>query len=102
MNNRIKALRIKNGLNQSQLGDILGIGQKAVSMIEKGINQPTKPQIEALSEYFNVSTDYLFFGYETVKPSEREILQTIREDKSVYAAIMRVVQSKNELNQLAA
>ncbi len=102
MHKRIKLIRKKAGLNQAELGKILGIGQKAVSMIEAGTNQPTAAQIEKLSQFFNVSTDYLFFGYETVRPEEQKILKAIREDKGIYAAMLRVAKSKNDLNAIAA
>ena len=62
INKRIKLLRKNAGLNQSQLGELLGIKQRAVSMIESGVNQPTVKQIEILCNHFGVSSDYLILG----------------------------------------
>jgi len=45
-NERIKSLRINNCMTQSQLGDVLGIGQKTISMIENGDSNPTVKQLE--------------------------------------------------------
>jgi transcriptional regulator with XRE-family HTH domain len=99
---RIKKLRVDNGLTQSQLAEIIGIKQVAMSMIEKGTNNPTIQQIELLSKYFNVSTDYLFFGTENIRPIERDMLKAIREDSGIYAALMRVLDSKKHLEGIAA
>lgn len=100
---RIKALRCNRGISQSGLGSLLGIKQTAVSMIEKGTNQPTVSQIEVLARYFAVSTDYLILGSEdTATPVERDILREIREDAAVYNALMTRITSKKTISALCA
>lgn len=98
---RIKALRIERGMNQAALGDVLGVGQRAVSMIESGTNQPTLKQIELLSDYFNVSTDYLIKGI-NIKKSDIELLNAVKEDSAIYSAILKVIDSKKTLINIAA
>lgn len=61
---RIKSLRKKLGLTQSQLGEKLGVHANTISMYEKGNrNIPTKT-LKILSEIFNVSIDFLLNGEE--------------------------------------
>lgn len=99
MKGRIKALRVKNGMTQAQLGEMLGITQKAVSLIEKGINKPSVNQIALLAENFNVTTDYIINGKENskdIEPIERDILKMIREDSGIFKALKKMLESKNE------
>ena len=103
MKDRIKKLRCDNGLNQSELASIMGIKQSSLSLIERGINNPTVSQIELLSRYFGVSTDYLIFGVESIKPMERELLMLIKEDSGLMQSLMcALTAKKNVLNRLAA
>lgn len=100
MKDRIKALRVKEKMNQTQLGEILGVSQDAISKIEKGINNPTVQQIETLSKFFNVSSDYLLFGTESTKdiePIEREILKTIRDDRTLYGKLIKMMEAKKNV-----
>lgn len=69
---RIKDLRVSRGMNQSALGSVLGVGQVAISMIENNTNKPTIPQLEILSDYFCVSTDYLIKGCEFSSTSHNQ------------------------------
>ena len=99
---RIKELRIKNGMTQSELGVVLGIGQKTVSMIEQGSSNPTLQQIERLTTFFNVSADYLLFGkQDAANIIESEILNVVRSDKSVFDAMVSLVNSRRHVHQLA-
>lgn len=58
-NELIKELRIEKGISQYQLGQEIGVSQKAIDYWEQGINEPKASYIIALADYFNVSTDYL-------------------------------------------
>ena len=97
MKDRIKSLRKKKGITQTELGEILGVGQKSISMIEKGMCNPTMPQLVMLSNYFNVSTDYIIKGEESAKdiePIEREILKTIRDDRTLFGKLIKMLEAK--------
>ena len=99
---KVKELRIKHGMTQAQLGQILGVGQKSVSMIENGTNNLTLPQLELLSRYFNVSADYLLFGtQEASNIVEKEILNVVRSDKGIFDAMVNLVNSRRNVQQLA-
>ncbi len=56
---RIKILREKRNITQSELADRLGITRAGVNAWEMGISVPSTPYIVKLAEYFAVSTDYL-------------------------------------------
>lgn len=100
MKGRIKELRLKAKMNQTQVGELLGVSQDAISKIEKGTNNPTVQQIETLSKFFNVSADYILFGTESTKdiePIEREILKTIRDDRTLYGKLIKMMEAKKNI-----
>ena len=57
--NRLKELRIEKGITQKELAKQIDTTNSAISYWEKAINEPKINYVIALSEYFNVSTDYL-------------------------------------------
>ena len=56
---RIRLLRLRRGLTQKELGDAVGLTNRAVSMIEKGGQGTTLEKLVLLARFFEVSTDYL-------------------------------------------
>ena len=58
----IKKLREQNGLNQEELGSIVGVSDKTVSSWEINRTEPKMGVVQQLADYFNVTTDYLIKG----------------------------------------
>ncbi len=56
---KIKLLREKKNINQTQLGKAVNMTQRKVSYIECGKYEPSIDDIKALCNYFRVSADYL-------------------------------------------
>ena len=56
---RIKLLRQKNDMTQSDLARILGITRSSVNAWEMGISVPSTQYIIEMSRIFHVSTDYI-------------------------------------------
>lgn len=56
---KIKLLRRKRKLTQSQLANELNVTAQAVSKWEKGLSYPDIETIIKISELFDVTTDYL-------------------------------------------
>jgi transcriptional regulator with XRE-family HTH domain len=61
---RILALRKSKGLSQEELADKVGVSRQAVSKWESEQSIPDLEKIIALSEYFDVTTDYILRGIE--------------------------------------
>lgn len=61
MKNRIRELRIARGLKQSDLAAHLPCNKNHVGNLERGEREPTGKILVALSDYFNVSIDYLLY-----------------------------------------
>lgn len=56
---RIKQLRLENGLTQTQLAKETGFSQSAIAAWEAGERMPSADAIIKLANYFEVTTDYL-------------------------------------------
>lgn len=57
--NRIKKLRKKAGLNQSQLAQQTGISEQSISKYERGQRNPKIENLEVLANFFKVPVSYL-------------------------------------------
>jgi len=64
---RIQSLRKTKGLSQEQLAEAVGVSRQAVSKWESEQAMPDMEKVIALSEFFEVTTDYLLKGIEPVK-----------------------------------
>ncbi|MCL1982936.1 MAG: helix-turn-helix domain-containing protein [Clostridiales bacterium] len=64
---RIQNLRKVNGISQEELADKVGVSRQAVSKWESEQSVPDIDKIVIMSEYFNVTTDYILKGIESQK-----------------------------------
>ncbi len=56
---KLRYLRIENGFSQEELAEKFGISRQTVSKWESGISLPEVDKLIALSDYFEVTIDYL-------------------------------------------
>ena len=56
---KIRLLREEKELNQTELGEALGMTQRKISYLECGRYEPSFDDLRALCRYFQVSADYL-------------------------------------------
>lgn len=78
-NVRLKHLRQKYKLTQGDLAEMLGIKSTAISNYESKRNEPSFDKLIALSEYFDVSCDYLLGVSDAYLPVGGEVL-----DKDIF------------------
>ena len=100
----IKKLRESHGLTQSQLGDIAGVSDKAVSTWESGSREPRMGAIEKIAQHFGLSKSEVLFGVVAEKntdpkngglilmPEEEELVRNYRKaapaDQSAVNSIL--------------
>lgn len=70
---RIQYLRKAQGISQEGLADQLGVSRQAVSKWESEQSMPDLDKIISLSDYFEVTTDYLLKGIEPVVGEKEEL-----------------------------
>lgn len=93
---RIKGLRADKGINQKDIAEILGLKRGHYSQYEtEYVIMPIK-HLNTLSNYFNVSIDYLF-GFSTEK-SYPSINKEI--DNKIVASRLKEFRKKEKLTQL--
>ena len=56
---RIKQLRKKKGISQSELAELIGVKTNTVSTWERGTRKPDFEALNLLSNYFEVSFEYI-------------------------------------------
>ena len=72
LSDRIQYLRKARGISQEGLADQLGVSRQAVSKWESEQSMPDLDKIISMSDYFEVTTDYLLKGMEPVGQKEEE------------------------------
>ena len=74
-NIRLKELTNQKNMTQDELGKVLNVSGKTIGTWERDSRQPNIETINALANYFNVSTDYLL--------GRKENSKTKNDDKQV-------------------
>ena len=72
LSDRIQYLRKARGISQEGLADQLGVSRQAVSKWESEQSMPDLDKVISMSDYFEVTTDYLLKGIEPVVQKEEE------------------------------
>lgn len=85
MADRIQALRKAKGISQEELADHIGVSRQAVSKWESEQSSPDLEKVILLSDYFEVTTDYLLKGIEQKADSKEKCGQG-GQDARIYAA----------------
>ena len=75
---RIKELRMRHGISQQELGNLIGVTKVSVCGYETGGRSPNVETLEAIAHVFGTSVDYLL---------GREIKITDDESKKFSGAI---------------
>lgn len=71
--NRLKYLREEKNMLQEDLAKVLDVSQKTISNYETGERDMSTETLTKLSEYFNVSIDYLLGKSDIRNPEEVNI-----------------------------
>lgn len=75
--NRIQWLRKQKGFSQEELADKVGVSRQAVSKWESEQSTPDLEKIIAMSELFEVTTDYILKGVEPASITNRKTIETL-------------------------
>lgn len=86
MADRIQHLRKSRGISQEELADKVGVSRQAVSKWESEQSTPDIEKIILLSEFFDVTTDYLLKGIEPVSENT-----TKKSDARIFSLVGSVL-----------
>ena len=88
---RIQQLRKERELTQEQLAEKLNVSQNTIAKIESGLRRPSIDFLLEISEFFNVSTNYLVFGVHA------EDVEDEKSKKDIDETIEKLLEKKEEL-----
>lgn len=71
LKDRLKQLRIEKGKTQKEMAKDLGTTDVSIGRYEAGTREPKTDILNALADYFDVTTDYLLGRTDERKPKER-------------------------------
>lgn len=60
LKNRLKEYRAKSGVNQSDMGRLVGVSRQTISMIERGDYSPSVTLALKIARYFGVRVEDIF------------------------------------------
>ena len=60
MGEKIRLLRVRDGISQDEFAKKLGVSQIYISYIERGLKQPSVKLLKSIADYFKVTTDSLY------------------------------------------
>lgn len=70
--NRLKQLRVEKGLLQSDIAKVLGVSDRAVGFYESGKRDMGTETLGILSNFFEVTIDYLLGKSDERNPEQQE------------------------------
>ena len=100
---RIKNERLKRGMSQQQLGDLLEVTKVSICGYENGTRTPSLETFDLLADIFGTTTDYLlgrevpvvsdetneFVG--TISRDDIDIIQEFRHYPNLYGKLIKDV-----------
>ncbi len=99
---RLKTLRKKKGLTQTDLGNMLGLDKSTICCYEKGTRQPPIENIIDFMQIFAVTADYLLgtdhliktvedpnYVVKTMSKEEITFMEELRKDKMTYDILLQ-------------
>jgi len=92
---RIKHLRKKRGLNQSELAEILGVSRTMISAYESDMRKPSYENLITIVMYFNVSMDWMFGNADEKEPIMLDLSKFKDEQAAVIQNIARTYEERN-------
>lgn len=60
LNNRLKEYRTKINVNQTQMGNLVGVSRQTISQIERGDYSPSVTLALKIAKIFNASVEDIF------------------------------------------
>lgn len=80
LGNRLKDLRERNDIKQTQISAHLGIGQNTYSRWENDERKPDYDTLIKIADFYNVSTDYLL-GHKTKENALTKLNAVLSEEQ---------------------
>lgn len=88
MKNRIRAIREKQGMNQAEMANKIGVTMASISAYETGVRKPSNTTIAVICDKFGVSEDWLRTGEgEMMQETPRTIIDDLARQYNLTPAV---------------
>lgn len=75
---RLRELREKRGVRQSDVADVIGVSPVMIVNYEKGTKLPQVEKLKSIAEYFGVTVDYLICSGTSIDNLEEEFPEGVQ------------------------
>ncbi len=92
LSEKLYTLRKKSGLSQEQLAEKLEVSRQAISKWESGTSVPESDKLIVISNYFNVSLDYLLKedAEQSASPEKEDLPKANGRNKWIFGIICSI------------
>ena len=90
----LKEQRLKKGLSQHQLGEIIGLSQQSIHKYETQLIEPDISTLIKLADYFDTTVDYLIGRDKQEEQSVKEDINT--EEASLIKSFRHLTKEEKE------
>ena len=97
---RVRQVRKKAGLSQTEFGEKIGLSQTGIYAIERGTTNLTSFSAAKIEEQFNVGADWLMYGDEEKKdfPVSKKLIDWLWENEDVRKTLWeRMIKTGHEI-----
>lgn len=77
---RLKMLRSKSGLTQTEVAKRIGINNKTLSGYENNVSTPDTDTLQLLAKFYNTSTDFLICGDTSSNKDKKSLTETLEDE----------------------
>lgn len=95
MQNRIRELREERGMNQEALAGLVGVSQQKISKVERNTDSLGIDLLIEISDYFEVTTDYLLGLSDEKRGSVQE--RQFHRKMDEYQELIRLYESLSSI-----
>ncbi|MCX7746908.1 MAG: helix-turn-helix domain-containing protein [Clostridia bacterium] len=98
---RLKLLREEKGKTQQEIAELLGLSRSALSKYEHNDREPDRQAVAMLTDYFDVSVDYLF-GRTNVRNhySQNDKVEQLMKDKNFLGLVTKIIENDLDIEAI--
>jgi transcriptional regulator with XRE-family HTH domain len=96
---RLRALRLRRGLSQYELGSVLGVTFQQVQKYERGTNRITAGRLYRIAEVLDVPITFFFAGLESGASKSGSHSIAIQFDFIQTSGAMRLVRAYSQITE---
>ena len=98
--NRVKEIRLKHGVTQTEIAEVAGVSQRAVSQWETGKTDPSAASVSKIAAKYGEDAETIVF--EDTKKDPENSIELSAGEKKLIQAIREIAPDKREVALLTA